>query len=424
MKVLFIYHCGLSQDAKAFYRQYVKQGVDLAVIVPSKIVLPLPYIPFGGYFYSSKDNERGYQFFPIDLRKPASYGEGFKFFQLLKVIKKINPDIIHVQDEYSSFYLAQVIMCRNILYGHPSQTGIFAKLKILASLRKATAWRVKKVPIVCYAAQNIQYKILPPPFVFDSLGHFLKRTLRKVIQPIALFLNKKYLDGVVGTSIEALEIIKKIGANMPMRRIFWGVDLGIFYPKERNVCREKLGIPNDITLVGNIGRFDQEKGLQDLISAVSQIDKHYLMLLGGGAHEPTLQKLIDSLELRKRFFHFKNIDRQDLVNYYNVCDVFILPSLTTFDWKEQYGRVLVEAMACGVPIVGSSSGAIGEVLENYPKGLVFKEGDVEDLGKKIKEAENLKFSKNFKLDNFLYQFGVENFVKEHIKFYLELRNDH
>jgi len=395
MKLLIVYHCGLSGDVKASYREYVRQGIDLAVIVPSKIALALPHTYSGGYFYSPKDDESGYQFFPVDLRKPQSYGEGFKFFQLFKAIKKIQPDVIHVYDEYSSFYLAQVIICRNILYG-------------------------RKVPVICYAAQNIQHKILPPPFVFDSFGHFLKRTLRKIIQPIALFLNEKYLGGVTGISAEPLEIIQKIGAKMPMRRIFYGVDFGVFRPKSRDLCREKLGIPKDVKLIGNIGRFDEEKGLQNLIGAVGRLDGYYLMLLGGGAHEPTLQKLIDSLGLRKRFFHFKNIDRQDLTYYYNVLDVFVLPSLTTPDWKEQYGRVLVEAMACGVPVVGSSSGAIPEVLEGYPKGLVFKEDDVTDLAKKIKEAENVTFSENFNLDTFLYKFGVENFVQEHIKFYLEL----
>ncbi len=395
MKLLIVYHCGLSGDVKASYREYVRQGIDLTVIVPSKIGLALPHTYSGGYFYSSKDDESGYRFFPVDLRKPQSYGEGFKFFQLFKAIKRIQPDVIHVYDEYSSFYLTQVIICRNILYG-------------------------RKVPVICYAAQNIQYKILPPPFVFDSLGHFLKRTLRKVIQPIALFLNEKYLDGVTGISTEPLEIIKKIGATMPMRRIFYGVDFAVFRPKFRDGCREKLGIPKDVTLVGNIGRFDEEKGLQNLIRAVSRLDGYYLMLLGGGAHEPTLQNMIDSLGLRKRFFHFKNIDRQDLANYYNVLDVFVLPSLTTLDWKEQYGRVLVEAMACGLPVVGSSSGAISEVLESYPKSLIFKEDDVEDLIEKITEVENLKFPENFNLDKFLYKFGVENFVKEHIKFYQEL----
>jgi glycosyltransferase involved in cell wall biosynthesis len=107
------------------------------------------------------------------------------------------------------------------------------------------------------------------------------------------------------------------------------------------------------------------------------------------------------------------------VDFYNSLDVFVLPSETILQWKEQYGRVLIEAMACGLPVVGSSSGAIPEVLEGYPKGLIFKEGDVDDLVEKIKEAENLRFPENFDLDNFLYKFGVENFVKEHINFYHE-----
>src|SRR3989338_3133625 len=196
MKLLIIYHCGLSDSAKSFYSEYVKAGVNLSVVVPLKIIGGEGYAP-EGFAYDPKSNEKRYNIFPVELRKPASYGEGFKIFQLFSAIKKVKPDVIHVHDEYSSFYLTQVIICRNILYG-------------------------KKVPIVCYAAQNIQYKILPPPFVFDSLRHFLKRTLRKIIQPMALFFNEKYLNGVIGTSTEALEIIKKIGAKMPLRRIFLG----------------------------------------------------------------------------------------------------------------------------------------------------------------------------------------------------------
>ncbi len=405
MKLLIVYHCGLSGPAKSFYSEYVKAGVNLSVIAPLKIIGGEGYAP-EGFTYDPKSNEKRYNIFPVELRKPASYGEGFKFFQLFSAIKKVKPDVIHVHDEYSSFYLTQVIICRNILYGHPS--------------RKATAWRGKKVPVICYAAQNIQNKILPPPFVFDSLGHFLKRTLRKVIQPMALFLNEKYLDGVVGTSTEALEIIKKIGAKMPMRRIFCGVDFEIFYPKERNVCREKLGIPKDVKLVGNIGRFSEEKGLQNLVKAVSQLDGYYLMLVGIGDYEKELQGLINSFGLRKRFFHFKNVDRLDIVNYYNALDVFVLPSLTTYDWKEQYGRVLVEAMRCELSIVGSSSGAISETLDDYPKHLIFKEESVDDLAIKIKDADKIKFPENFNINYFLYKYSAKNFVEEHIKFYKEL----
>ncbi len=61
----------------------------------------------------------------------------------------------------------------------------------------------------------------------------------------------------------------------------------------------------------------------------------------------------------------------------NNLDVLVLPSRTTSVWKEQFGRVLTEAMACKVPVVGSSSGAIPEVIGDA--GLVYPEGDIREL---------------------------------------------
>ncbi|MGB9873142.1 MAG: glycosyltransferase, partial [Anaerolineae bacterium] len=68
-------------------------------------------------------------------------------------------------------------------------------------------------------------------------------------------------------------------------------------------------------------------------------------------------------------------------------DVVVLPSRTTRVWKEQFGRILVEAMACKVPVVGSDSGAIPEVVGDA--GLIFPEGDTEALAEclqRLKES--------------------------------------
>ena len=72
---------------------------------------------------------------------------------------------------------------------------------------------------------------------------------------------------------------------------------------------------------------------------------------------------------------------EELLELYSTFDVFVLPSLTTPLWKEQFGRVIPEAMACGVPVIGSDSGEIPNVIGKT--GLVFQEGSPEDLADKI-----------------------------------------
>lgn len=399
MKVLIVYHCGLSEESKAFYREYAKQGVGLDVIVPSKSAVVQNESPSGYLVYSEKDKEKGYNFIPVDLRNPISYGEGFKLFQLFKAIKASKPDIIHVFDEYASFYLAQVILCRNILYG-------------------------RKVPVLAYVSQNLHFGPSElPPFVFTSVGKFLKRVLRR-IQYYSMFIFQKiYLDGVIGLSARALQRVKDLGVNVPMSLIFLGVDFKFFCPKDRNLCRKKLGIPEDVKLVGYIGRLHKEKGVDKLIKAVSRIKGYCLLLPNYGDYKDELDKLIDSLNMKDRIYRYGNVEHDKLADYYNCLDVFVLPSQSIYNWQEQYGRVLPEAMGCRIPIIGSSSGEIPEVLKGYPKHLIFKEESVDDLTDKIKKIEELKFPEDFNLDKFLYKFSIENFVGESIKFFDELLVD-
>jgi glycosyltransferase involved in cell wall biosynthesis len=72
---------------------------------------------------------------------------------------------------------------------------------------------------------------------------------------------------------------------------------------------------------------------------------------------------------------------EDVPRYINCMDVLVLPSLTTPGWVEFFGRVLVEAMACQVPVIGSDSGEIPNVISDA--GLIFHEGDADDLKDKL-----------------------------------------
>jgi glycosyltransferase involved in cell wall biosynthesis len=74
--------------------------------------------------------------------------------------------------------------------------------------------------------------------------------------------------------------------------------------------------------------------------------------------------------------------------------VLVLPSRTGEDWKEQFGQVLIEAMSCGTPVVGSDSGAIPAVIGDA--GMIFKEGDAKDLAEKLKNLMNESFRESLR----------------------------
>jgi len=385
IKLLIIYHSGLAEVIKNIFREYVKKGIDLTVIVPLKN---------GPLVYSPKHDEKGFKYIPLKLRA------GYNFFKLFSAIKKTKPDVIHVFDEYHNFSLFQTILCRNILYG-------------------------KRVPVVCLSFQNIPYfyKSLPP--TFESPVKFLRRFILKIFQPFIISFHNRYLDGVVAGNSEVISNIRNIGGKMPIEKIFWGVNFNKFYKKDRVDCREKLGIPKDIKLIGYVGKVMKAKGVDLAVKAVGDIKGYHLAFVGIGDFEKDLKELkelIGSLKMNDRVHFYDKVKSDDLVDYYNSFDLLVVPSKTTANWKEQYGRVLVEGMACHLPVVGSSSGSIPEVLEGYPKHLIFKESDYKDLKEKILQAEKMNFPENFDINNFMKKYSLENFVNKSINFYKKISN--
>jgi glycosyltransferase involved in cell wall biosynthesis len=102
-----------------------------------------------------------------------------------------------------------------------------------------------------------------------------------------------------------------------------------------------------------------------------------LALLGDGPQRPALAAQAAGRGLAERVHFFGAVPRPDLPRYLACCDILAVPSLTTPTWKEQFGRIIVEAALCGVPVVGSDSGSIPELIGET--GVVVPEGDVEAL---------------------------------------------
>jgi glycosyltransferase involved in cell wall biosynthesis len=133
--------------------------------------------------------------------------------------------------------------------------------------------------------------------------------------------------------------------------------------------------------VGYAGRLVESKGLLDLLAAVRKLPPPVeLVLLGDGELRTRLEgQPVPGSQVRV----IDGLAHDAMATGYAQLDVLVLPSRTTPTWKEQFGRVAVEAMWCGVPVVGSDSGEIPWLIELTGGGLLFPEGDAEALATQL-----------------------------------------
>jgi glycosyltransferase involved in cell wall biosynthesis len=135
--------------------------------------------------------------------------------------------------------------------------------------------------------------------------------------------------------------------------------------------------------VGYAGRLVDSKGLMDLLAAVRMLDAPVeLVLIGNGELRDALDgQPIPGSKVRV----LDELSHDQMADGYAQIDVLVLPSRTTPTWKEQFGRVIIEALWCGVPVVGSDSGEIPWLIELTGGGLVFPEGDQRMLAERIRQ---------------------------------------
>jgi glycosyltransferase involved in cell wall biosynthesis len=127
-----------------------------------------------------------------------------------------------------------------------------------------------------------------------------------------------------------------------------------------------------------VGRLVPEKGLLDLVEALPRLPGRVrLRLVGEGVQRGAIEARAAALGVSERVELRAGVASTEVPAVLRELDALALPSRTTTNWKEQFGRVLIEAMSCGVPVVGSSSGEIPHVIGDA--GLVFAEGDVQGL---------------------------------------------
>jgi glycosyltransferase involved in cell wall biosynthesis len=125
-----------------------------------------------------------------------------------------------------------------------------------------------------------------------------------------------------------------------------------------------------------------EKGLDTLVAAVCRLDAPVdLLVAGDGILRQWLQEA--DLGHDRRLVLRTDVGHAEMASLYAAMDVLVLPSRTTPRWSEQFGRVLVEALWCGVPVIGSDSGEIPWVVSMTGGGVIFPEGDERALAERL-----------------------------------------
>jgi len=126
--------------------------------------------------------------------------------------------------------------------------------------------------------------------------------------------------------------------------------------------------------IGYAGGLLAEKGVDLLLRACAGLQgEWHLHIVGEGSERTRLQQLAAQLQIGDKVRFSERLDSTAMPAYYQTLDVLVLPSRTLPTWKEQFGRVLIEAMASGVAVIGSDSGEIPNVIGTA--GLIFKEND-------------------------------------------------
>jgi glycosyltransferase involved in cell wall biosynthesis len=162
--------------------------------------------------------------------------------------------------------------------------------------------------------------------------------------------------------------------DKPHRVIPPGVDVERFRPDPAAgaAIRRRIGWAEDALVIGYLGRFAPQKGVTDLCAALDKMrTPWHALFVGGGSLQGDLEQF--ALAHPGRVHIATDVRHSDVPGWLNAMTMLCAPSRTTTEWREQFGRMLIEAMACGVPVLASDTGEMPVVVRDA--GRVLPEGD-------------------------------------------------
>jgi len=323
MRVLMISKTFVASTAQRKLEELARcPGIELTLVTPAYWLAD-----DGGKQVFEPRYIRGYR----TIVTPIVFNGHFHLYyypRLGQIMREVRPEILHIDEEPYNF-------------------------ATFHAMRLARRYQAKSLFI---AWQNI-YRSYPPPF-------------RQFEQ-----YNYHHATVAVAGIADAADILKRKGFSGLVRVVpQHGIDPQIYQRSEPHAQRAE----DAPFILGYVGRLKEEKGLPLLVEALTELpDYCRVVFVGTGPVKGELEQQALRLGVAERVTFKDAVPAYAVPQEMQQMDAFVLPSLTRSNWKEQFGRVLVEAMACETPVIGSRSGEIPRVIGDA--GLLFQEGNVQEL---------------------------------------------
>lgn len=335
MKLLVCSHPCVTPVNQAFFAEVERQtGWDLTLVVPASWETE-----YGLRRAKRWPSLRG-TLVPIPVWGSGSVPLHVYCTTFTQLLREVQPDALYVHNEPYAASTAQLWLAN-----------------------RAT----EDVPMGFYSAQNIT-KDYPPPFRWSEQ---------------ALYRSAQF---AFPCAESVLDTLRAKGYSGPATPLPLGIDASLYAPSpSARTLRAELAEGADVVF-GYVGRITKEKGLPTLLQALHRLphtlDWH-LVVLGEGDWATKFDEHAAARGLTSRITRLGYVDHTEVPQYYAAFDLLVVPSETQPTWKEQFGRVLIESLACGTPVVGSSSGEIPVVVRRTGGGLIFPEGEAAALAEQL-----------------------------------------